>query len=109
MEAVKRVDAAVQSGLTEKGLKYNESLNDFMFVRRVYTDLAGRIPTYNELIQFLASSDQAKRKNLVDKLIGTEDYVSHNFNYFADLCVFKQRFQERFYALTPLSIGLRNS
>ena len=85
MEAVKRVDAAVQSGLTEKGLKYNESLNDFMFVRRVYTDLAGRIPTYNELIQFLASSDQAKRKNLVDKLIGTEDYVSHNFNYFADL------------------------
>ena len=85
MEAVKRVDAAVQSSLTEKGLKYNESLNDFMFVRRVYTDLAGRIPTYKELIQFLASSDQAKRKNLVDKLIGTEDYVSHNFNYFADL------------------------
>ena len=54
-----------------------------MFVRRVYTDLAGRIPTYNELIQFLASSDQAKRKNLVDKLTELEDYVSHNFNYFA--------------------------
>ena len=36
METVKRVDAVVQSGLTEKGLKYNESLNDFMFVRRVY-------------------------------------------------------------------------
>ena len=85
MEAVKRVDATVEAGLQKHALQYNEALNDHMFVRRAYADLAGRIPTYDELTGFLASRDQAKRKNLVEKLLAREDYVSHNLNYFADL------------------------
>ena len=91
MEAVKRVDAAVQSSLTEKGLKYNESLNDFMFVRRVYQIWLGAFQHTTNLSSSLLLQIQADNKNLVDKLIGTEDYVSHNFNYFADLFAYSNK------------------
>lgn len=83
--AVSRVDAALEAGLAKNKLKYNEPLNDHMFVRRLYADLAGRIPTYEELTGFLSSRNSAKRSDLVEKLLSSEDFVSHNFNYFADL------------------------
>ena len=83
--AIKKVDAAVEVGLTKQGLPYNEALNDYMFVRRVYSDLAGRIPTYRELTNYVNNKHPAKRPQLVNKLLNSEDYVSHNFNYFADL------------------------
>lgn len=83
--AVKRIDAAVEAGLAEQGLAYNEGLNEHMFLRRVYLDVAGRIPTFEEAEAFLNSTHVKKRQQLLAKLLTSEDYVSHTYNYFADL------------------------
>ena len=83
--AIRKIDAAVEAGLQKHNLQYNEALNEHMFVRRLYADLAGRIPTYKELTEYLYNRHPQKRPLLVNKLLKSEDYVSHNFNYFADL------------------------
>ena len=83
--AVKRIDAAVDAGLEKKKLKYNESLNDHMYLRRIYLDLAGRIPSYDEAKAFLGSRSKNKRQELVIKLLKSWDYASHNYNHLAEL------------------------
>ncbi len=82
---VKRIDAAVDAGLEKQKLKYNENLNDHMYLRRIYLDLAGRIPNYDEAREFLNSRDRNKRQELVIKLLRSWDYASHNYNYLAEL------------------------
>jgi hypothetical protein len=55
-----------------------ERSTDEVFLRRVYLDVAGRIPTLEERAQFLASPD---RSALVEQLLHSDDYAIH----FADL------------------------
>ena len=84
-EATMRINAAVDTGLAKTNTAYNVGLNDNLFVRRVYTDLAGRIPTRDEVQQFVQSTSANKRNKLVDRLLASEDFVSHNYNWLADL------------------------
>lgn len=84
-EAKVRLDAAVDAGLAKAGITYNVGLNDHMFVRRIYTDLAGRIPSYEETQAFVTSMKPDKRPALVDALLASGDFVSHSYNWFADL------------------------
>ena len=59
--------------------------HDSAFVRRVYLDTVGRIPTAAETRKFLADADPMKREKLIDTLMASDGYVSHWFNYWADL------------------------
>ena len=83
--AVQRINLIIDDTLAEKGIKYNTRLNDFLFARRVFVDLTGTIPTYEELVQFVNQEMKNKRTFLINKLLGSEGYVSHTYNYFADL------------------------
>lgn len=47
---------------------------DGEFLRRVYLDLAGRIPSRDEAVQFLADQTEEKREQLVDQLLGGDEY-----------------------------------
>lgn len=51
--------------------------DDATFARRLYLDLAGRIPTTNELQSFVKDKRRDKRAQLVEKLLASEDYVRH--------------------------------
>ena len=48
--------------------------DDRTFVRRVYLDLAGRIPTREEASAFLDDASAEKRGALVDRLLGSDEY-----------------------------------
>jgi len=48
---------------------------DAEFCRRVYLDLAGRIPPVAELRAFLDESDPGKREKLIDRLLASDDHV----------------------------------
>ncbi len=63
----------------------NEMTNDFQFLRRIYLDVAGRIPTYDEAEAFLNDRAPNKRAVLIDKLLDSEGYVMRMYNYYADL------------------------
>lgn len=92
--AVRRIDAAVEAGLEKQKMDYNEGLNDHMFLRRIYLDLAGRIPTYEEARDFLNSRDTNKRQDLVMTLLRSPDYTSHNYNYYAELLRIRSEFPD---------------
>jgi hypothetical protein len=84
-EAVAKIDQLIAEQLEAKALKPNPVTTDEVFVRRLYLDLIGRIPTKKETTTFLESTAPGKRADLVDTLIGSDGYVSHHYNYFADL------------------------
>lgn len=47
---------------------------DAEFLRRIFLDFAGRIPTVEEARPFLADPDAAKREKLIDKLLAGDEY-----------------------------------
>ena len=79
------VQKLVDRSHAAKGTKLNAPASDETFLRRVYLDVAGRIPSLEESTRFLASKDADKRAKLIDELLGSEGYVSHMFNWKADL------------------------
>jgi hypothetical protein len=58
---------------------------DAKWLRRVYLDSIGRIPSYDEAKSFLDDTSADKRAKLVDKLLNSEGYVSHTYNWYCDI------------------------
>jgi len=63
----------------------NEMTNDYQFVRRVYLDIAGRIPTYDEAERFLSHRSPSKRSELIDELLDSDAYAMHLYNWLSNL------------------------
>ncbi|MFK8112784.1 MAG: DUF1549 and DUF1553 domain-containing protein [Rubripirellula sp.] len=85
VDAANRLDGHVESQLYSKQLEPNEITDDEVFLRRVYLDVAGRIPTLDEARVFLDSEDSQRREDLIDKLLSSPDYVSNMYNFWADI------------------------
>jgi len=83
-ELTRQVDRLVDDYHRSRGTKLNSPLDDEAFVRRVYLDVAGRIPSLAESSRFLESTATDKRARLIDELLDGEGYVSHTFNWKAD-------------------------
>jgi hypothetical protein len=84
-DAVAKIDALVSAKLAEKKIKPTRLATDEEFLRRVYLDVTGTIPTLEQAKSFLASRDANKRAKLIDKLLASPGYVSSMYNYWADL------------------------
>jgi len=70
----------------QEGLKkVNDQINDQEFVRRIYIDITGKIPTYGELLEFLKSKNVNKRSELIAELLDSPGYVSNFTNFWNDL------------------------
>lgn len=63
----------------------NESVPDYTLIRRLYLDLAGRVPTLEEAQAFSKARFPNKKELIIDKLLFSEDYVNNFYNFFADL------------------------
>jgi hypothetical protein len=83
--AAKQVDAILAKDWSANKLKGNPVADDTIFVRRIYLDVIGRIPTTREADEFLNSKEGNKRAKLIDKLLASEGYTQHFFNYWADV------------------------
>jgi hypothetical protein len=80
-----KIDEMLASYWAKNSVKPNPPASDAVLVRRLYLDIAGRVPTIEETREFTASTDPQKRVKLIDKLLASDGYTSHMFNYFADL------------------------
>ena len=58
---------------------------DEEFIRRVYLDITGRIPSAPDVSDFLNDTNVNKRDALVDKLIGSPEFVDKWTMFFGDL------------------------
>ncbi len=58
---------------------------DAEFIRRVYLDITGRIPSAVDVTAFLADTAANKRDALVDRLISSPEYIDKWTMFFSDL------------------------
>lgn len=84
-DASAQIDALLAKLWKERGVKPNPIIDDATYVRRIHLDIAGRIPTQAETQAFTADKAADKRAKLVDKLLASEGYVNHYFNFWADI------------------------
>ncbi len=80
-----KIDEILARHWVKQGVTPNAPAPDEVFLRRVYLDIVGRIPTLEEARTFLQSQAADKRAKLIDQLLASPGYASHYFNYFADL------------------------
>lgn len=80
-----KIDQLLAKDWQKNGLKPNPPASDEVLVRRLYLDIAGRIPTVEESQAYLKSSDPQKRAKLIDTLLASDGYTSNMFNYWADI------------------------
>ena len=92
------IDRFISEALAKAGQKPNSPANDFVFLRRIYLDAVGRIPTDDEAATFLKDRDPKKRRKLIDKLLLSSGYRSHLFNWLADLLRHKQSIKRTNYS-----------
>ncbi len=76
-----RIDEAVAKRLNDEKVPASGPASDAEFLRRVYLDLLGVIPTAQDAKAFLDDQDAHKRAKLIDKLLENEKYGEH----FADI------------------------
>jgi hypothetical protein len=58
---------------------------DAEFVRRIYLDLTGRLPTVEQTLLFLNDGSQSKRNDLIEKLLASDPYVDKWTLFFGNL------------------------
>jgi hypothetical protein len=84
-EAAAKIDELVEKKLAAEKIKPNAPASDEVFLRRVYLDIIGRVPTKAEALAFLESTEKGKRPKLVNELLKSDGYVQNFYNYWADL------------------------
>lgn len=84
-QVAERIDSLVEANLEKHGLAPNPPADDYCFVRRVYLNAVGRIPTVLETQAFATSQDENRHELIVDQLLGSYGYVSHMYNYWANI------------------------
>jgi len=82
-----KIDELVAAKWKRMKIEPSELCTDTEFIRRVYLDLTGLPPMPDEIRAFLADSREAraKRDELIDKLVGSPEYIDHWANKWADL------------------------
>lgn len=69
------LDKALELELGQNKQGLAKTIDDETFVRRVYLDLTGNLPTPEKINAFISSRNSKKRSNLIDELLETEAYA----------------------------------
>ena len=91
-KAAADIDRIVESVLAAKDQKPNAPASDEQFLRRIYVDAVGRVPTAAEATAFLDDRSADKRSKLIDKLVYSPGYSLQMFDWMADLLRVKDTF-----------------
>lgn len=87
------IDKHINAKLEKRKILPSAECTDAEYLRRVYLDLTGLPPTAEQARAFIASplTSQEKRRQLVDQLLGSRDYVAFWSNKWADLLQCNQK------------------
>jgi hypothetical protein len=75
------IDKEIQLRLDEEKIPSSSIADDAEFVRRIYLDLTGVIPTSEKVVAFLGSTDKNKRAKVIDELLADPRHG----RYFAEM------------------------
>jgi hypothetical protein len=79
------IDGLVWSKLQSLGITPSLPVDDAKYMRRVYVDIIGTLPTPTEAREFLADERPTKRTELVDRLLARPEYAEFWATKWADL------------------------
>ena len=79
------VDDLIFGKMQSAGVESAPVCSDEEFIRRVYLDLTGRIPSPGDVTNFLKDQDPNKRDVLIDALINSSEFVDKWTMFFGDL------------------------
>ncbi len=79
------IDRAVYDQLKELNIVPSQPSSDAEYLRRVYLDVIGTLPTPEEARKFLADENADKRSRLVERLLGRPEFADYWALYWADL------------------------
>jgi len=85
------IDALIDQNLRSKRLQKTKELDEYSYVRRLYLTTIGRIPTYQEVIDFADDNDKDRKDKLIQKLLNSNGYVNHQLNWWSDMLRIKDR------------------
>ena len=79
------IDDAVYERLRHLNILPSQPASEDRFLRRVYIDVIGRLPTPEEARNYLNDTDPSKRVKLIDQLLERTEYADNRANRWADL------------------------
>jgi hypothetical protein len=87
------IDGLVYEKLRQVKILPSGLCNDAEFIRRLYLDLTGLPPTADQVRTFVADNrdTKVKRDELIDKLVGSPEYIEHWTNKWSDLLQVNQK------------------
>ena len=69
------IDELVHDKLHKLRMTPSELCSDEVFVRRLYSDITGLLPTIEEAKEFLSDSSPDKRAKLIDRLLNKKEFT----------------------------------
>ena len=81
--STKHLDRHINAALKREGIQSSKMSEDAEFLRRIHLDLTGKIPTPEEVLDFLKEGSPNKRQRKIRKLLASDAYL----DYWTDLWV----------------------
>jgi hypothetical protein len=86
------IDELVSARLQETGVSQSPLCSDAVFLRRVYLDVIGTLPTVQETTLFLANKQADKRRAVIDQLLSRKEFPDYWAMKWSDLLRVKAEF-----------------
>ncbi len=87
-----QIDELVLGRLRQLGITSARVCSDGVFLRRVYLDVIGTLPTVDEASEFLKDTAADKRRKLIDRLLEREEFSDYWAMKWCDLLWVKSEF-----------------
>ncbi|MCP4783122.1 MAG: DUF1553 domain-containing protein [Fuerstiella sp.] len=100
-EAAAEIDRLFRAAWDKEEVTPTDDADDAEYLRRLYLDLAGRIPAVSEVRDFLADQSPNKRSHLVDLLLDSPASVRHFTTALRNALIPQANSQPQFRALIP--------
>src|SRR5262245_16587610 len=84
-QLAQQIDALLAEAWKTAGIVPAPPTTDAEFVRRIYLDLIGRIPSVAETLAFVDDQRPDKRRQMVEELLGRGAWAAHFANTWRDL------------------------
>ncbi|MHB8974907.1 MAG: DUF1553 domain-containing protein [Pirellulaceae bacterium] len=87
-----KIDRTVFAKLRQEKIEPANLCSDAVFLRRVYIDVIGTVPTADEARKFLTDSNPNKRRDLIDRLLERDEFAEYWALKWCDLLRVKAEF-----------------
>ena len=75
--STKHLDRYINAALKREGIQPSQVSEDTEFLRRIHLDVTGKIPTPEEVLDFLKDGSSNKRQRKIRELLGSDAYLDY--------------------------------